>query len=225
MVAVPHVRRERAHAVLEAERDTCVNVGLGLRDGDVQPLALDDFPEALRHINVLPDFGVGDEVVHHGLLFEEGHLDAVVFGDPVIAGHTSVQPGNEAGAFADEDIAPEFDQVLDDRVEHARVGGLRIVFLEPTGFLQVHEDQVRLDEHLAPAELVFPAGGGVQVVEALADGLLDRLDVRPRVIRGRAVVLRQAHMVPKVVHCRRLGNDYRILLILESHSFLSLTHY
>ena len=222
MVTVPHVRRERTHAVLETERDTGVNVGLGLGDGDVQPLALDDFPEALRHIDVLPDFRVGDEVVHHGFLFEEGHLNAVVFGDPVIARHTRVQPGDETGAFADEDIAPEFDQVFNDRVEDTGVGGLRVIFLEPSRLFQVHEDQVRLDEHLATAELGFPAGGSVQVIETLADGLLDCLDVRPRVIRGRAVVLRQTDVVPKVVHRRRLGDDYRVLLILNTHIFFSL---
>ena len=158
-----------------------------------------------------------DEVVHHRLFLEVDHFDPVVFGDPVIAGHTGVQPGDEAGALADLHVATEFLEVLDDRVEDARVGGLGVVFLELAGLLQVYEDQVRLDEHFATAELVFPAGRGVQVIETLADGRFDRLDVRPRLIRRRAVVFRQTDVVPKVVHRRSLGDDDRVFLILNTH--------
>ena len=153
----------------------------------------------------------------HRLFLEVDHFDPVVFGDPVIAGHTGVQPGDEAGALADLHVAAEFLEVLDDRVEDARVGGLRVVLLEPSGLLQVHEDQVRLDQHLAAAELVFPAGGRVQIVETFADGRFDRLDVRPRFIRGRAVVFRQTDMVAEVVHRRSLGDDDRVFLILNTH--------
>ena len=219
MVAVPHVRRERAHTVLEAERDTGVDVGLGLRDGDVEPLTLDDLLEALRHIHVLPDFRVGDEVVHHRFFLEVDELDAVVFGDAVKAGHLRIEPGDQTGAFADLHIAAELDEVLDDRVEHTWVRGLRVVDVELAGFLQIHKDQVRFDEHLAAAELIFPTGRGVQVVEALADSRFDRLDVRALLIRGRAVVFRQADMVAKVVHRRRLGDDDCIFLILNTHLF------
>ena len=201
--------RNGTHGVLEAQGDAGVDVGLHLRDGDIEGVAGDDLVEEVRNEDLFHDLGLRQHVTGNGATLQRNELAAVMFGDAVIAGDDERSRSRErfTRGLCDDDVVVSVAEPVDDSFEDTGVRGLRIVFFSEAG-LVVNVDEVRLDDDFLVAFHFFgQAGACIEVVEGCEDGLTDRFDIFSVEVLIRTVVLRQRDVVVHVVHDRCILQD------------------
>ena len=209
VVALPQVISQHPHGVLKSQRHAGVKVGFHLRHGDIKRLAPHHLRENARDDHLAHHPGLRQQVAVGGLLLQRHQFHLSQPGKPVQAGNLE---GNSrrhppTGGFNDGNGGCKLLQEEHHGINHARIGRFGVVaLLHP----QVVEDshQVWLEEDPPPAQPSRKTNLSIQLLQAFKNRCPDSPHICPVIVPWRAVLARQANIIPHIVYLGSMGNHH-----------------